>query len=181
MYSLWPGLVIFLNHDSSNLSSHIILTYSHYIIAVEPKKAFNMILVEFKKKIILPYFDNIGKRYNSTGRCIQERFWGCNSTGRKTCLLCFKKLDNSWEELPKSRKRMHGCYMGYGEIPFLIVWQIKPLDSIFKKHMIDVSPRIQRIGIRNWPYKFTTEWISGKKNSVADVLSCVSSQEAVDL
>ena len=50
----------------------------------------------------------------------------------------------------------------------------KPLTSIFNKHLVDVSPRIRRIAMRSWTYMFTTQWIAGKDNSIADRLSRVS-------
>ena len=56
----------------------------------------------------------------------------------------------------------------------------KPLVSIFKKHMVDVSPRIQRLAIRTWQYDFTPEWIPGKQNSISDALSRVSPLELQD-
>ena len=56
----------------------------------------------------------------------------------------------------------------------------RPLVSILKKHMLHVSPRIQRIAIRSWPYTFTTEWIPGKENVIADALSRVSPEESTD-
>ena len=39
---------------------------------------------------------------------------------------------------------------------------------------MDVSPRIQRITIRSWPYNFETQWIKGKLNVVTDALSRLS-------
>ena len=73
--------------------------------------------------------------------------------------------------------------MGYREAPlfldgkkFNLQTDQKPLISIFNKHLEDVSPRIQRISIRSWPYQFQTEWIAGKNNSVRDALSQVSHQ-----
>ena len=57
----------------------------------------------------------------------------------------------------------------------------KPLISIFKKHLEDVSPRIQRIAIRSWPYQFQTEWIAGKNNSVADALSQRIDESEIEL
>ena len=47
----------------------------------------------------------------------------------------------------------------------------KPLTSIFKKHLVNVSPRVQRIVMCSWPYMFKTEWIAGKDNTIADGLS----------
>ena len=47
----------------------------------------------------------------------------------------------------------------------------KPLVTIFKKYLCNVSPRIQRIAIRNWQYDFNTVWIKGKLNVDTDALS----------
>ena len=61
----------------------------------------------------------------------------------------------------------------YGK-EFLLQTDQRPLTSIFKKHMVDVSPRIWRIAMHSWPYTFKTEWIPGKDNAIADRLSRVS-------
>ena len=57
---------------------------------------------------------------------------------------------------------------------FLLQTDQKPLTSIFKKHLVDVSPRGWTIAMRSWPYMFKTEWIPGKDNTIADRLSRVS-------
>ena len=54
---------------------------------------------------------------------------------------------------------------------FLLQMDQKPLTSIFKKHLVNVSPRVQRIVMCSWPYMFKTEWIAGKDNTIADGLS----------
>ena len=56
----------------------------------------------------------------------------------------------------------------------------KPLVSIFRKHMIDVSPRIQRITIRAWQYDFVPQHIPGRINVIADSLSRVTPLEFQD-
>ena len=61
----------------------------------------------------------------------------------------------------------------YGK-EFLLQTDQKPLTSIFKKHLVDVSPRVWRIAMRSWPYMFKMEWIPGKDNAIADALSRVS-------
>ena len=57
---------------------------------------------------------------------------------------------------------------------FLLQMDQKPLTSIFKKHLVDVSRRVWRIAMHSWPYVFKTEWIPGKDNAIADGLSLVS-------
>ena len=61
----------------------------------------------------------------------------------------------------------------YGK-EFLLQMDQRPRTSIFKKHMVDVSPRIWRIAMYSWPYTLKTEWILGKDNAIADGLSRVS-------
>ena len=70
-------------------------------------------------------------------------------------------------------------YYLYGT-EFILQTDQRPLVSILKKHMLHVSPRIQRTAIRSWPYTFTTEWIPGKENVIADALSQVSPKESTD-
>ena len=67
-------------------------------------------------------------------------------------------------------------YVGH----FILQTDQKPLVSIFKKHIIAISSRIQRIAIRNCQQKFTLQWIFGKQNKIADALSRVTLQEIPD-
>ena len=48
----------------------------------------------------------------------------------------------------------------------------KPLVSIYKKHMIDISPRLQRLIVRSFPYlPFKVVYKKGIDIPVADALS----------
>ena len=60
---------------------------------------------------------------------------------------------------------------------FVLQTDQKPLVSIFKKHMTDVTPRLQRLCIRTWNYDFTPEYIQGKSNVISDALSKVNPQK----
>ena len=70
-------------------------------------------------------------------------------------------------------------YFLYGR-KFILQTDPKPLVSIFRKHMIDVSPRIQRITIRAWQYDFVPQHIPGRINVIADSLSRVTPLEFQD-
>ena len=51
----------------------------------------------------------------------------------------------------------------------------KPLVSIYKKHMVDISPRVQRLIVRSFPYlSFKIVYKKGKGIPVADALSHVT-------
>ena len=124
------GLVNFLNRYTPRLAElcsplrKLILKDSHYSPGDPEHAAFDAIKAEFKKKIILPYFDR----------------------NKETILQTDQK----------------------------------PLVSIFRKHMIDVSPRIQRITIRAWQYDFVPQHIPGRINVIADSLSRVTPLEFQD-
>ena len=47
----------------------------------------------------------------------------------------------------------------------------KPLVSIYWKHLIDVSPRIQRLIVHALPYNFHIAYIPGKQILMANALS----------
>ena len=57
----------------------------------------------------------------------------------------------------------------------------KPLVSIYKKHMVNISPRVQRLIIRSFPYlPFKVVYKKGKDTPVADALSRVTPMDLED-
>ena len=57
----------------------------------------------------------------------------------------------------------------------------KPLLSIYKKHMIDVSPRVQRLIVRSFPYlPFKVVYKKGVDILVADALNWVTPMDPED-
>ena len=74
------------------------------------------------------------------------------------------------------------------KVPLLPVWKgihigtnQKPLVSIYRKHMIDISPRVQRLIVRSFPYlPFKVEYKKGRDIPVADALSHVTPMDPVD-
>ena len=57
----------------------------------------------------------------------------------------------------------------------------KPLISIYKKHMVDISPRVQRLIVRSFPYlPFKVVYKKGKDFPVADALSRVTPMDPED-
>ena len=140
------GLVNFLNRYTPRLAElcsplrKLILKDSHYSPGDPEHAAFDAIKAEFKKKIILPYFDR-----------------------NKETILQTEKFH----------------YFLYGR-KFILQTDQKPLVSIFRKHMIDVSSRIQRITIRAWQYDFVPQHIPGRINVIADTLSRVTPLEFQD-
>ena len=71
-------------------------------------------------------------------------------------------------------------YFLYGK-EFTLETNQKPLVSIYKKHMVDISPRVQRLIVRSFPYlpsKVVNK--KGKDIPVADALSHVTPMDPED-
>ena len=71
-------------------------------------------------------------------------------------------------------------YFLYGK-EFTLETDQKPLVSIYKKHMIDISPRVQRLIVRSFPYlPFKVVYKKGTDIPVADALSHVTPMDLED-
>ena len=65
-------------------------------------------------------------------------------------------------------------YFLYGK-EFTLETDWKPLVSIYKKHMVRISPRIQRLVVRSFPYQpFNVRYRKGVEIPIADALSRVT-------
>ena len=71
-------------------------------------------------------------------------------------------------------------YFLYGK-EFTLKTDQKPLVSIYKKHMIEISPRVQRLIVRSFPYlPFKAVYKKEMDIPVADALSCVTPMDPED-
>ena len=71
-------------------------------------------------------------------------------------------------------------YFLYGK-EFTLETDQKPLVSIYKKHMVDISPRVQRLIVRSFPYMpFKVVYKKEKDIPVADALSHVTPMDPED-
>ena len=71
-------------------------------------------------------------------------------------------------------------YFLYGK-EFTLETDQKPLVSIYKKHMVDISPRVQRLIVRSFPYQpFNVIYKKGKDIPAADALSRVTPMDPED-
>ena len=71
-------------------------------------------------------------------------------------------------------------YFLYGK-KFTLETDQKPLVSIYKKHMVDISPRVQRLIVRSFPYLcFKVVYRRGTDIPVADALSHVTPMDPED-
>ena len=148
--------------------------------------AFDAIKAEFKKKIILPYFDRSKETILQTdaskkgfGAVIlqEEQPIYYASRALTSAEKNYQNLEREAQAAVWGMEKFH--YFLYGR-KFILQTDQKPLVSIFRKHMIDVSPRIQRITIRAWQYDFEPQHIPGRINVIADSLSRVTPLEFQD-
>ena len=65
-------------------------------------------------------------------------------------------------------------YFLYGKV-FTLQMDQKPLVSIYKKHMVEISPRIQRLVVKSFPYQpFNVQYRKGVEILLTDALSWVT-------
>ena len=71
-------------------------------------------------------------------------------------------------------------YFLYGK-EFALETDQKPLVSIYKKHMVDIRPRVQRLIVRSFPYQpFNVIYKKGKDIPVADALNRATPMDPED-
>ena len=186
------GLVNFLNQYTPKLAElcsplrKLILKDSHYSPGDPEHTAFNAIKAEFKKKIILPYFDRNKETILQTDAS-KKGFGAVILQEEQPIYYASRALtsaEKNYQNLEcEAQAAVWGMekfrYFLYGR-KFILQTDQKPLVSIFRKHMIDVSPRIQRITIRAWQYDFVPQHIPGRINVIADSLSRVTPLEFQD-
>ena len=79
-----------------------------------------------------------------------------------------------WECLATIWGMEKSHYFLYGK-EFTLEMDQKPLVSIYKKHMVEISPKIQRLIVRSFPYQpFNVQYRKGVEIPLADALSCVT-------
>ena len=181
------GMVNYLNWYSA-LSTHLAAPLSaltHQAVDYKPSKEhfenFKRLKVEVFNMGALPYFDVIAETTlqmdaskKGLGGCIIQK-------GKVVCYAsrALTKTEQNYQNLDRETlgtiwgmKRLH--YFLYGK-EFTLETDQKPLVSIYKKHMVDISPRVQRLIVRSIPYlPFKVVPKKGVDIPVADALSRVT-------
>ena len=187
------GMVNYLNWYSA-LTAHLCAPLSaltHQAVDYKPSKEhfenFNRLKVEVSNMGALPYFDvnaettlQMDAFKKGPGACIIQK-------GKVVCYasrsltkteLNYKSLERETLGTIWGMEKFH--YFLYGK-EFTLETNQKPLVSIYKKHMIDISPRVQRLIIRSFPYlPFKVVYKKGVDIPVADALSRVTPMDPED-
>ena len=187
------GMINYLNRYSA-LSAHLaapLSSLTHQATDYKPGKThmenFQRLKMEISKMKALPYFDT------STETTLQT---DASKKGLGACLIqngkvvCYAsraltKTEQNYQNLEREAlgtiwgiEKFH--YFLYGK-EFTLETDLKPLVSIYKKHMVDISPRVQRLIVRSFPYQpFTVVYKKGKDIPIADALSHVTPMDPED-
>ena len=180
------GMVNFLNCYSPWLAElcaplrSLILKDAHYTVTPEHREAFQQLKQEFSTDITLPYFDR-NKCITLQTDASKKGFGAVILQDNKPIYFASRSLTPAEQNYQNLEWECMAAIWGMEKFhfylyskEFLLQTDQKPLTSIFKKHIVDVSPRVWRIAMRSWPYTFKTEWIPGKDNAIVDGLSRVS-------
>ena len=166
-----PNRIEALNHMEfpldrySALSAHLTAPLSaltHQAMDYKPSKVhyenFNRLKMEVSSMRVLPYFDvnaettlQMDASKKGLGACIIQK-------GKVVCYAS-RALTNTEQNYQNLKREALGTTWGmekfhyflYGK-EFTLETDQKPLVSIYKKHMIDISPRVQRLIVRSFPY-----------------------------
>ena len=187
------GMINYLNRYSA-LSAHLaapLSTLTHQATDYKPRKVhhenFNRLKMEISNMKVLPYFDvnaettlQMDASKKGLGACLVQK-------GKVVCYAsrALTKTEQNYQNLEQEAlgtiwgmEKFH--YFLYGK-EFTLETDQKPLVSIYKKHMVDISPRVQKLIVRSFPYlPFKVVYKKGKDIPVADALSHVTSIDPED-
>ena len=185
------GMINYLNRYSA-LSAHLtapLIALTHQATDYKPGKVhfenFNRLKVEISNMKALPNFDvnaettlQMDASNKGLGACLVQK-------GKVTCYAsrALTKTEQNYQNLEQEAlgtiwgtEKFH--YFLYGK-EFTLETDQKPLVSIYKKHMIDISPRVQRLIVRSFP-PFKVVYKKGTDIPVADALSHVTPMDPED-
>ena len=175
------GMINYLNRYSA-LSAHLAAPLSvltHQAVDYKTGKVhfenFNRLKVEISNMKALPYFDvntettlQMDASKKVLGACLIQK-------GKVICYAsrALTKTEQNYQNLEREElgtilgmEKFH--YFWYGK-EFTLETDQKPLASIYKKHMIDISPRVKRLIVRSFLYlPFKAVYKQGIDIPVAD-------------
>ena len=187
------GMINYLNRYSA-LSAHLTAPLSaltHQAVDYKPGKVhfenFNRLKVEISNMKVLPYFDVNAETTLQTG-APKKGLGACLIQKGKVICYASRALTKTEQNYQNLEREALGTIWGtekfhhflYGK-EFTLETDQKPLVSIYKKHMIDISLRVQRLIVRSFPYlPFRVVYKKGVDIPVADALSCVTPMDPED-
>ena len=178
------GMINYLNRYSA-CSAHLaapLSTLTYKVTDYKPGKVhqenFNRLVMEISNMKALPYNAETTLQMDASkkglGACLIQK-------GKVVCYASrvLTMTEQNYQNLEREAlgtiwgmEKFH--YFLYGK-EFTLETDQKPLVSIYKKHMVDISPRVWRLIVRSFPYlPFKVVYKKGKDIPVADALSHVT-------
>ena len=143
--------------------------------------AFSRTKEEISKNITLPYFNpgrpttlqtdaskkGLGAVILQDSRPVMFASWALTGAEKN-----YQNLERECLVMIWGMEKFH--YFLYGK-QFTLETNQKPLVSIYRKHMVEILPRIQRLIVRSFPYQpFDIQYRKGMEIPLADALSRVT-------
>ena len=186
-------MINYLNRYSA-LTAHLaalLSAFTHQATDNKPGKVhfenFNQLKVEISTMKALPYFD-VNAKTTLQMDASKKGLRACLIQKDKVICYASRALTRIEQNYPNLEQEALGTIWGmekfhlflYGK-EFTLETDQKPLVNIYKKHMIDISPRVQRLIVRSFPYlPFKVVYKKGTDSPVADALSCVTPMDPED-
>ena len=181
------GMINYLNRNSA-LSEHLAAPLSaliHQATDYKPGKVhlenFQQLKMEISIMKALPYF-NVNAETTLQMDASKKGLRACLIQNGKVVCYASRALTKTEQNCQNLEREALGTiwgmekfhYFQYGK-EFTLETDQKPLVSIYKKHMVDISPTVQRLIVRSFPYlPFKVVYKKGKDIPVADALSRVT-------
>ena len=187
------GMINYLNRYSV-LGAHLaapLSSLTHQVTDYKPGKVhlenFQQLKMEISNVKALLYF-NINAETTLQMDASKKGLGACLiQNGKVVCYAstALTKTEQNYQNLEREAlgtiwgmEKFH--YFLYGK-EFTLETDQKPLVSIYKKHMVDISPRVQRLIARSFPYQpFNIIYKKWKDIPVADALSRVTPMDPED-
>ena len=181
------GMINYLNRFSPRLAElsdplrQICRQKEEFQLSEACKDAFHQCKEEISKSITLPYFNPKSPTILQTDA--SKKGLGAvllqNSTPVMFASRALTRAEKNYQNLEREclatiwgMEKFH--YFLYGK-QFTLETDQKPLVAIYKKHMVEISPRIQRLVVRSFPYQpFDVQYRRGTEIPLADALSRVT-------
>ena len=187
------GMINYLNRYSA-LSAHLAAPLSaltHQATDYKPGKVhlenFQQLKMEISNVKALLYF-NINAETTLQTDASKKGLGACLIQNGKVVCYASRALTKTEQNYQNFEREALGTIWGmekfhyflYGK-EFTLETDQKPLVSIYKKHMVDISPRVQRLIVRSFPYQpFNVVFKKGKDIPVADALNQVTPMDPED-
>ena len=177
------GTVNFLNRYSPQLAElstslrELCRIHADYKSNLEHHQSFDTIKKELSTNIVLSYYDPTSHTKLQTdsskkglGAVLIQNGIPIYFASRAISTMESNHQNLKQETLATMKGMEKFNYFLYGN-KFMSETDQKPLVLIYQKHLVDVSPRIQRLIVRMFPYNFHIVYVPGKLILMADTLS----------